>query len=384
MKFVPPLEVLLFAATMLSVWLLDTKRRHLLLFALGFAGFATGFLVLQSPLIGTISLSSPIASTCHFLGMVLLCEGVMQRMGERYSRPAIVIMGLCLFGPMVYFVATGATYRQVAPTINLVLGSLVFVLCVQARALMHRSLIERIFFIALVLLAVQLYGQALLSLGLSRDIVRPADFARSGFWQVVQIFGALGGAIIGLLVLAVTTSDLMRELQDERDTDPLTGVLNRRGLERHVKARRGDCGVIIADIDHFKSINDELGHTAGDRVLVEFARILQAADARICCVGRVGGEEFVLVVEGDAADCERMGNLLCRRVALHGFSVLPGGRHVTSSFGIAMMRGGETLWETVARADIALMRVKRRGRNRVAVEGLEFPSAMRGTYLQTA
>ncbi len=317
--------------------------------------------------------------------MVLLCEGVMQRMGERYSRLAIVVIGLGLFCPMAYFIASGATYRQVAFTINLVLGSLVFVLCIQARALMHRSLIERVFFIALVLLAMQLYGQAIFSLNLSRDIVRPADFARSGFWQVVQIFGALGGAVVGLLVLAVTTSDLMRELRDERDTDPLTGVLNRRGLERCFKARRrAGCGVIIADIDHFKSINDELGHTAGDRVLVEFARILQAADARICCVGRVGGEEFVLVVEGDAAACEYMGKLLCRRVARHDFSALPGGRHVTSSFGIAMVRGGETLWETVARADLALMRVKRRGRNRVAVEGLEFPSAMQGTYLQTA
>lgn len=101
-------------------------------------------------------------------------------------------------------------------------------------------------------------------------------------------------------------------------------------------------------------------------------------------MGRVGGEEFVLVVEGDAAACEYMGKLLCRRVARHDFSALPGGRHVTSSFGIAMVRGGETLWETVARADLALMRVKRRGRNRVAVEGLEFPSAMQGTYLQTA
>jgi len=59
------------------------------------------------------------------------------------------------------------------------------------------------------------------------------------------------------------------------------------------------------------------------------------------------------------------------------------GRQLTCSFGIAMVRGGETLWETAARADLALMRVKHRGRNRVAVEGLEFPSAKQGALLLT-
>ncbi|MCK1975189.1 GGDEF domain-containing protein, partial [Bacillus safensis] len=85
----------------------------------------------------------------------------------------------------------------------------------------------------------------------------------------------------------------------ERDTDPLTGVLNRRGLERRARMRlaevqRGDHGVIIADIDHFKSINDALGHATGDQVLVEFARILQTIAAETTIVGRIGGEEFVL------------------------------------------------------------------------------------------
>ncbi|MFQ0815869.1 diguanylate cyclase [Brucella anthropi] len=389
MKFVPPLVVLLFAATMLGVWMLDTKRRHLLLFGLSFACFAFGLLVPISLISNSLTLTSPFATTFHFLGGWLLCQGVMTRMGGHYSRVASGLIGLALFGAMAYFIANDASYQRIAPAVNLALGSLIAVLCIQARDLARRSWIERVLFGALLLLVMHFSVQAGLSVGLSTDIARPSDLIHSRYWQGVMIFGAFAGVFAGLVLLVVTTSDVVSELQAERDADPLTGVLNRRGLERHAhvrltEAQRGDYGVIIADIDHFKSINDELGHATGDRVLVEFARILQMAAAGTSIVGRVGGEEFVLLVHGDAQACERLGNRLCGIVARHRFSMLPADRGMTCSFGIAMVRGGETLWETAARADLALMRVKHRGRNRVAVEGLEFPSAKQGTYLLTA
>lgn len=389
MKFVPPLVVLLFAATMLGVWMLDTKRRHLFLFGVSFACFAFGLLVPISLISNSLSLTSPIATAFHFLGGWLLCEGVMIRMGGRYSRVASGLIGLGLLSAMVYFVANDTGYMGIAPAVNLALGSLMAVLCIQARDLARRSWIERVLFGALLLLVMHFYVQAGLAFGLSADITRPSELIHSRYWQGVMIFGAFAGVFAGLVILIVTTSDVVRELQAERDSDPLTGVLNRRGLERHAymrlaEAQRGDYGVIIADIDHFKSINDELGHATGDRVLLEFARILQTAADNASIVGRVGGEEFVLLVHGDAEGCERLGNRLCGIVARHRFSMLPADRGMTCSFGIAMVRGGETLWETAARADLALMRVKNRGRNRVAVEGLEFPSARQGAYLLTA
>lgn len=389
MKFVPPLVVLLFAATMLGIWMLDTKRRHLLLFGLSFASFAFGLLVPISLVSDRLALTSPIATTFHFLGGWLLCEGVMIRMGGRYSRLASGLIGLGLLGAMAYFIANDTSYSRIAPTVQLALGSLVAVLCIQARNLARRSWIERVLFGALLLLMVHFYAQAGMALGLPADITRPSELIHSRYWQGIMIFGAFAGVFAGLVLLVVTTSDVVKELQAERDSDPLTGVLNRRGLERHAtmrlaEAQRGDHGVIIADIDHFKSINDELGHATGDQVLVEFACILQTVAANTTIVGRVGGEEFVLLVRGDAETCERLGDRLCGRVARHSFPMLPADRRMTCSFGIAMVRGAETLWETAARADLALMRVKHRGRNRVAVEGLEFPSAKQGAYLLTA
>src|SRR5690606_12932871 len=82
-KFVPPLIVLLFAATMSGVWTLDTKRRHLLFFGLSFGCFAMGLLVPISLISDSLALTSPIATALHFMGGWLLCEGVMMRMGMR-------------------------------------------------------------------------------------------------------------------------------------------------------------------------------------------------------------------------------------------------------------------------------------------------------------
>lgn len=91
-----------------------------------------------------------------------------------------------------------------------------------------------------------------------------------------------------------------------------------------------------------------------------------------------------MIVEGGAQQCEIFANRLCNHVARYSFSMLPNGRKITSSFGVALMREHETIWDTAERADIALLGVKRRGRNRVAVEGFEFRNVSHFDYLLTA
>ncbi len=95
----------------------------------------------------------------------------------------------------------------------------------------------------------------------------------SQYWTLVTISVSFISILLGLVILVVATADVINELQGERDSDPLTAALNRRGLERSVqrKLNTSACdnrAVIIADIDHFKAINDEFGHSIGDQVLV--------------------------------------------------------------------------------------------------------------------
>src|SRR5690606_9873127 len=88
----------------------------------------------------------------------------------------------------------------------------------------RRSWIDRVLFGALLLLAVHFYVQAGLALGLSGEIARPSELIHSRYWQGVMIFSAFAGVSAGLVLLVVTTSDVVQELQAERDAEPLTGV----------------------------------------------------------------------------------------------------------------------------------------------------------------
>ncbi|RAI25474.1 GGDEF domain-containing protein, partial [Rhodoplanes elegans] len=88
----------------------------------------------------------------------------------------------------------------------------------------------------------------------------------------------------------------------ERDVDPLTGVLNRRGFEDrvavHFARRDGPASLLLCDLDRFKAINDTLGHAAGDAVLKQVGRLLQGAARREDVIGRLGGEEFAVFLPG--------------------------------------------------------------------------------------
>lgn len=154
--------------------------------------------------------------------------------------------------------------------------------------------------------------------------------------------------------------------------DHLTGVLNRRGLmeagDREVARalRQGSpfC-VAVLDADHFKRVNDTFGHVVGDKVLTEIAATCRAAARTSDAVGRIGGEEFALVlpdtpVEGALILAER----LRARIA----APRPDLPAITASLGIASGKNGERFESILSRADRALYRAKREGRDCVRTE----------------
>lgn len=157
-------------------------------------------------------------------------------------------------------------------------------------------------------------------------------------------------------------------------TDRLTGLANRRRLEESLqtevlRARRYGklFSVIMLDIDHFKAINDRFGHQVGDNVLIAIAGLLTRTARETDVVGRWGGEEFLLVcpeteLQVVAALAERL------RVEFTGTD-FPLVGPVTSSFGVAMFRQGDSVTSLVQRADEVLYRAKGKGRNRVEVAG---------------
>ena len=159
-------------------------------------------------------------------------------------------------------------------------------------------------------------------------------------------------------------------------TDALTGLFNRRYMENHLGtlveqagARGKPLAVLALDIDHFKSINDSYGHDAGDDVLRDFAMRIKRSIRGIDLACRCGGEEFIIVMpETDMAVATTVAERLRRRIATEPFAISEGTRTipVTLSIGIATLRGrDDTPAGLLKRADQALYRAKRDGRNRV-------------------
>jgi two-component system cell cycle response regulator len=158
-------------------------------------------------------------------------------------------------------------------------------------------------------------------------------------------------------------------------TDALTGLYNRRYMETHIGtlvdqalSRGKPLSVLILDIDYFKSINDTHGHDAGDDVLQDFAIRIRKSIRGIDLACRYGGEEFVVVMpETDMAVATMVAERLRRRIASEPFAIQKGARtiEVTISIGIAALGPDDNAAGVVKRADRALYRAKRDGRNRV-------------------
>lgn len=189
--------------------------------------------------------------------------------------------------------------------------------------------------------------------------------------------GERNGAVV---VFQDVTERRRREQELERlaTTDALTGLANRHSLLAHIdqelarfQRSRQPGALLMLDLDHFKRVNDRYGHAAGDAVLEHFAALIRTHLRRIDFAGRLGGEEFVIVLVDTPAHGARVfAERLCRTVAANPLPRDDGPLHYTVSIGVAMFepsdRGSHTL---LARADAALYRAKQNGRNRVELAG---------------
>jgi diguanylate cyclase (GGDEF)-like protein len=180
----------------------------------------------------------------------------------------------------------------------------------------------------------------------------------------------------GQVAVALENARLYRRIQDLAVRDELTGVYNRRGLfeigrrEAERAARFGHpLSALLIDIDHFKNVNDTYGHTIGDQVLRAFAACCRQNVREVDVVGRMGGEEFIILLpETDLANTHKAAERLRSRILENGFVTDAGEVHVTASFGVAEYKDSiQDMDELYRQADEALYKAKNSGRNQVAV-----------------
>jgi len=215
---------------------------------------------------------------------------------------------------------------------------------------------------------------------LARQSVR-AQAAAEDNETYQYLLAVIGLLLIGLAIVSVVyvrrafaaEAKAVRALYRTATIDALTGIANRRtlldALERRASANSGPERVFsfaIFDIDDFKSINDRFGHPAGDEVIREVARRANHTIRSRDIVGRIGGEEFGIVLPATGEDaahaiCERLRAELVAHPVRCGDRIIP----VAASFGVAEAHSGEPSDRIMARADAALYEAKRNGRNQV-------------------
>jgi diguanylate cyclase (GGDEF)-like protein len=187
-----------------------------------------------------------------------------------------------------------------------------------------------------------------------------------------QSLGTVLGVATALALLVILVRDLIVEITVQSRTDKLSGLLNRRGFEEgrdevmRLRAHKGAVSLVLCDLDRFKQINDTYGHAIGDETILAFAQLLKRTVAERHIVGRIGGEEFAILLPGT--------NLAAARIMAEGIRMtyaataipgIPAETQLTASFGVAEAGYGETAEGLFRRAGRALHEAKSSGRNRV-------------------
>jgi diguanylate cyclase (GGDEF)-like protein len=207
-------------------------------------------------------------------------------------------------------------------------------------------------------------------------LIWPDLFAAS--WSTIfaleTVIYAVGAAFIMLLLVEDRQVTVYR---NAAIVDPLTGLINRRGFQESAlhlcarrAARRQPVSMLMFDLDHFKSINDRFGHAVGDDALRVFGEVARSNMRENDIVARLGGEEFAAIVPANLEDAAKIGERIRASFQEAGVTISGRRMNATVSIGISTSQARVTdLEQLAARADSALYRAKREGRNRVYLAG---------------
>jgi diguanylate cyclase (GGDEF)-like protein len=370
----------------LVLWLHQRNQPYLAALAVAYAVSAVGFLLQYFMLPVGFEANKLLSVTAFTVGVASASGAIVVRYGRKVpwlgiGVPAALGLGVfCWF----LFVHPDLTWRILV--INFVFGAISLVVAFELRRAAKTSLADKFLFVLTLVVAANFILRTLLIVAAHGRFASEADFHASTYWTTALLSHALLSLTLALTLLTAAALDTVTALRADSLTDPLSGLLNRRGFEERAMLLLARCAevnlpvaLVLADLDHFKSINDIHGHEAGDRVIVDFAgRLRQAAGMR-GIAGRLGGEEFAVLLPLSDLAAARLFAEAVRTVFSSGaIDGLPPGTKVTASFGVAARTAAEPLAPLLRRADEALYKAKQSGRDsvRLSYERPVMPAAV--------
>lgn len=368
---VTPLMALFFATAFLLLWRAGRMKRHVLGFAVAYILFPMGFLIthfLPSEAIYTFHLTH----LCYSLATVFLMASICERADKRLHLPSMA--AIYALGAAALALSIGLS-NDVGPRVVIVnigygaMTMMAFALMLGSR---KRDLLDWTIIALMGVGAADFFLRPILTLLVERTI--PAELYRDSiYYSLIGLFLGVKAGTTALVLLGATITDLTDSVHERSHRDSLTGLNNRRAFEERMRtliprsqAEKRPLSLVVADIDHFKQVNDIWGHQAGDCAIAGFGELVKQAVRGCDVAGRIGGEEFCIAVWDCPNDpAERLAERIRVAFAQIEHEGINDDIRLTASFGVATARAGENYERLFARADAALYRAKSGGRNRV-------------------
>ncbi|MFN7055969.1 GGDEF domain-containing protein [Hyphomonas sp.] len=371
----PALGTLL-AVTFLLLWMKQREQAYLLVAAAAFGGMGLGSLFLDVfpplPLGG----ERFVANLLFLTSATLVAAAILMR--RNLAVPVNVYAALVAvpMAGVIWFLLIAPDVGVRIGIVNAALGAISLLLAVQLIEVRGKQLIDWLILSVAVLTAINYFGRPIAIVHFMGGFGGYSAGTLSFYGATVIFSQAMLSVMFALNLIVANAVDLHAELRREANLDRLSGLRNRRGfeeaanreLDRCAADRRPVC-LLVADLDHFKAINDTWGHGVGDRVIALFGKRLLELTEEGAVAGRVGGEEFaVLLPETDLASARLFAHKLRTCFGMLEGAGLPSGLTATVSIGISRSPDGNAdLYELLSEADKALYSAKRAGRDQMQV-----------------
>ena len=369
---VTPLMALFFAATFVVLWRVGRLKRHVLGFAISYVFASIGFLI-------THFAPSDSAYVFHAtqlfytLGTLALLAAVCERVGRPLHLGSQLVVYLASASALAIAVNLSNDVGPRLVIVNTGYGVMFAMGVTTLLTARRRDAIDTAIIAIMAFQAVDFLVRPTMTLLFERSI--PAEVYRDSiYYSLIGLVLGIKGVSTAMVLIGAAIAEWTTALKQSSERDSLTGLHNRASFEQSMQrllpraqTERRALSLVVADIDHFKQVNDIWGHQAGDHALTQFRELIESMVRGCDVAGRIGGEEFCVAVWNcETEPAERLAERIRQAFAHLEHTGLNYDIRLTASFGVATARDGETYERLFARADDALYRAKATGRNRVA------------------
>lgn len=311
----------------------------------------------------------------YTISAITLVWGVALRAGQQVGLRVYLAISIIALGLMIG-ASYGQDYNARLYAANACYGLILTLGCQTAARKTEKDLIDKAILFLVAFGAFQFFVRPIIAF-IVEGAMTAEQYRETPFYAVMVIWLAVASMLMAMTLLIAALTAQMKAQQDNALQDSLTGLKTRgpfeeqamRMIERGQQEGCPTC-VVVADLDHFKVVNDTFGHQVGDNAIATFGRII-AEQIRVGdAAGRVGGEEFCIVLWNcEERAAKSMAERVRRAIANAQVEGMPESMRLTASFGVAEHKGSEGYVKLFARADAALYAAKHSGRDCVMVDG---------------